>query len=349
MTLPAQLQEQVAAAKEIAEQLYGPTAGGDTDPAPENGSQGTAGEGGNTDPAPDAGSSDSSAVAPRAEDPATRTPEENNDTYAQRWRSLQGVYNAQKRQLDETQQRLANMEQLVAQMQTAPEPRQPSKAPKHLSEKDVTEYGEDMVDFARRAAREEAAPLAQALQQMMNRLDQLQGVVPTVRQLANDRVETAHEKFYAALTREVSDWKSVNEHPRFHEWLLSADPLSGLQRQTLLTDAHNNLDVTRTVSIFKTWKRESGMSDAPAAAAAAATNKAANVSKLERQVAPGRASSGTTPPAQAQKKQWTRSEIADFFREKQAGRYKGREAEARALESDIFLAQREGRVALSAA
>jgi hypothetical protein len=262
---------------------------------------------------------------------------------------LQGVYNAQKRQLDETQQRLANMEQLVAQMQTAPEPRQPSKAPQHLSEKDVTEYGEDMVDFARRAAREEAAPLAQALQQMMNRLDQLQGVVPTVRQLANDRVETAHEKFYAALTREVSDWKSVNEHPRFHEWLLSADPLSGLQRQTLLTDAHNNLDVTRTVSIFKTWKHESGMSDAPAAAAAAATNKAANVSKLERQVAPGRASSGTTPPAQAQKKQWTRSEIADFFREKQAGRYKGREAEARALESDIFLAQREGRVALSAA
>jgi hypothetical protein len=206
-----------------------------------------------------------------------------------------------------------------------------------------------MGDFARRAAREEAAPLAQALQQMMNRLDQLQGVVPTVRQLANDRVETAHEKFYAALTREVSDWKSVNEHPRFHEWLLSADPLSGLQRQTLLTDAHNNLDVNRTVSIFKTWKRESGMSDAPAAAAAAATNKATNVSKLERQVAPGRASSGTTPPAQAQKKQWARSEIADFFRDKQAGRFKGREAEARALESDIFLAQREGRVALSAA
>ena len=352
MALPTQLQEQVEQAKAIAEQFYGSKTDENPTPAGETSSQETS-EAAASEAAAAAPAAQSAtpAVATSVEQTATSTPEENNDTYAQRWRSLQGVYNAQKRQLDETQQRLSNMEQLVAQMQAAPAAGAPAQAkrPQHVTEKDVTEYGADMVEFARRVSREEVAPLAQAMQQLMQRIDQLQGVVPTVRQIADTQAKTAHEKFYDALTSRVADWKSVNDNPRFHEWLMSADPLSGLQRQTLLTDAHSNLDVTRTVSIFDTWKREAGIAAAPANDAAQAAAKASNISKLEKQVAPGRASSGTTPPAQQQKKQWTRTEIAQFFRDKMEGRFKGREAEARSLESDIFLAQREGRVALNAA
>jgi hypothetical protein len=352
MALPTQLQEQVDKAKAIAEQLYGEKTDENPTPAGEASSQE------NTDAAASeaaaaapAAQSATPAVATPVDQTATSTPEENNDTYAQRWRSLQGVYNAQKRQLDDTQQRLANMEQLVAQMQAAPAANAPAQAKRsqHVTDKDVTEYGADMVEFARRVSREEIVPLAQAVQQMMQRIDQLQGVVPTVRQIADTQAKTAHEKFYDALTGRVADWKKINDNPRFHEWLMSADPLSGLQRQTLLTDAHSNLNVDRTVSIFDTWKREAGIADAPANDAAQSAAKASNISKLEKQVAPGRASSGTTPPAQQQKKQWSRGEIAQFFADKMAGRYKGREAEARSLESDIFLAQREGRVALNAA
>jgi hypothetical protein len=344
MTLPPQLQEQVEKANAIAEQIYGPKT--DETPTP-------AGEGSQENveaAAPEAAAPAESAtpeVATSVENRAASTSEENDATYAQRWRSLQGVYNAQKRQLDETHQRLANMEQLVAQMQM-PATAAPKQA-KHVTDKDVTEYGADMVEFARRVSREEVVPLAQAMQHLMSRIDQLQGVVPMVKQVAQTQAKTAHERFYEALSNRVPDWQKINENARFHEWLMSADPLSGLQRQTLLTDAHDNLDLARVASVFDMWKREAGIVTAPAAAGAGAAAKSANQSKLEKQIAPGRASAGSAPPTQSQKKQWTRSEIAAFFKDKMDGKYKGREAEARTLESDIFLAQREGRVALNAA
>lgn len=332
MALPTQLQEQVDNAKIISEQLYGegkPSTAGD----PETGEEGS-----QDDTSAEAGTQE---VASNDESDNTQQTDENNNTYAQRWRSLQGVYNAQKRQLDETTSRLSNMEQLITQMQSAPAPQ--GQRASHVTDKDKTEYGEDMVEFARRVTREEVVPLAQAVQQLMGRIDQLQGVVPMVKQVADRQAQTTHEQFYAALTSRVPDWQSVNELQKFHDWLLSADPLSGLQRQTLLTDAHNNLDLPRVVSIFETWKRENGVATAPAVSA-----KTSNASKLERQIAPGRVS-GTNPPSQAQKKQWTRQDITAFFKDKMDGKYKGKEEEARSIESDIFLAQREGRVVLNAA
>lgn len=332
MALPTQLQEQVDNAKIISEQLYG-----EGKPSTEGGPE-TGEEGSQDDTSAEAGTQE---VASNDESDNTQQTDENNNTYAQRWRSLQGVYNAQKRQLDETTSRLSNMEQLITQMQSAPAPQ--DQRASHVTDKDKTEYGEDMVEFARRVTREEVVPLAQAVQQLMGRIDQLQGVVPMVKQVADRQAQTTHEQFYAALTSRVPDWQSVNELQKFHDWLLSADPLSGLQRQTLLTDAHNNLDLPRVVSIFETWKRENGVATAPAVSA-----KTSNASKLERQIAPGRVS-GTAPPSQAQKKQWTRQDITAFFKDKMDGKYKGKEEEARSIESDIFLAQREGRVVLNAA
>ena len=333
MALPTQLQEQIDNAKAIAEQYYGPKE--------ETSTEEVSAESEDSSQDGESSESETQEVASTQEQTTTPSEEENNETYAQRWRSLQGVYNAQKRHLDETMQRLNNMEKLVSQMQSAPE--QATKAPAHVTDKDVSEYGEDMVEFARRVTREEVGPLAQAVQQLMSRIDELQGVVPVVQRVAQSQAQNANEKFYASLTSRVPDWQEVNENRKFHDWLLSQDPLSGLQRQTLLTDAHDNLDLPRVVSIFEAWKRENGV--APAIQEAA---KSSNISKLERQIAPGRAS-GTTPPTQAEKKQWTRQDITAFFKDKMNGKYKGREEEARKLESDIFLAQREGRVVLNAA
>lgn len=351
MALPTQLQEQVSKAKEIAEQLYAKKPDGEPTTDVEE----------TTDPAPVAESAPATPVAQpttqaveQPQNAVAQSDDENNDTYAQRWRSLQGVYNAQKRQLDETQQRLFNMEQLIAQMQQASaapaqQQTQVAQATKHVTDKDMTEYGADMVEFARRVSREEVAPLAQAVKQLTARLEQLQGYVPVVKRVADTQARTAQERFFDDLESRVADWKAVNDDPRFHEWLLSQDPLSGLQRQTLLTDAHQALDVGRVANIFLSWKREAGIAVDPATETAQTQAKASNVAKLEKQIAPGRASAASAPPTPAQKKQWSRGEIAQFYQDKMAGRYKGREAEARAMEADIFLAQREGRVSLNAA
>ena len=125
MTLPAQIREQIKAANELREQAYGEDkAPAAPDTTPESEATATP-EAANTQV-------NTQAAAPAAESvegvrtsekPATPAAEdENSATYAQRWRSLQGVHNA-------TLQRIASLEQLIASMQTAPAPQQRVEPP----------------------------------------------------------------------------------------------------------------------------------------------------------------------------------------------------------------------------
>lgn len=357
MSLPEQIQRQVDEAKGIIKQFYGtegdnaPEGTDGTDSAPETPVAVTPVENEQVaEPAAPVGeATDTPVLSSPSQEVTHRDPEENNETYAQRWRSLQGIHSATQRKLEEATQRANSLEQLLSQMQNAKLDQSIPQPARHVTEKDVSEYGGDMVEFARRVSREEIAPLAQAVRTLLAKVDQLQGVVPTVQTVAAVQAQTAQERFYDALTARVADWRAVNGNPKFHDWLLDMDPLSGLQRQTLLMDAHNSLDVERVVNIFEMGKQALGITAAPAASATPApVAPKSNVSKLERMVAPGRANAATTPPQQAEKKQWTRAEIAKFYTDKSRGVYKGREAEAQALERDIFAAQREGRVAMAA-
>jgi hypothetical protein len=344
MTLPAQIQKQVDDAKAIIEQHYGPDAG-TADPVAPTEVEGSA---------PAQADPELAAVAATQQEPArmqgeTATPaeDENSPTYAQRWRSQQGIVNAVNRKLQESEARTANLEQLVASLQNASVAPQAQHTQSRLvTDTDVTEYGSEMVDFARRVTREEIAPIVQALHDLNRRIEQLQGMAPTVQRVVANQQATAEQSFADKLTRAVPDWTRINDDPRFHDWLLTPDDMTGLQRQTYLADAEQALDLQRVVSIFQAWKRESGVQTAPVAAAPAVPS---NASKLEKQVAPGRASASTAAPSQKAEKQYTPADIAAFYRDKLRGVYKDRAAEATAIERDIFLAQREGRVVQRAA
>jgi hypothetical protein len=338
MTLPAQIREQVKAATELREQAYG---GASNEDANKPESETTAAV---DTPQPEvvAPATESTAEVRTLEKPATPAAEdENSQTYAQRWRSLQGVHNAML-------QRVQGLEQLIATMQQpAPQQRQVEQAPsKLITPKDEDEFGTDMVDFARRVTREEMTPVMQALSQVQAQLAQLGNLAPAVQQVANTQAATAEEKFFAQLATSVPDWDRVNDDPRFHTWLLTPDEMTGITRQTYLDDARNNLDLRRVVSVFNTWKRETGV--APTAGTPQQATQQSNVSKLERQIAPGRSNAATSTPVQKAEKMWTPADIAKFFDDKRNGKYKGREAEASAAERDIFQAQREGRIRLAA-
>jgi len=335
MTLPAQIQKQVDDAKSIIEQHYGDNAGEGADPVS------TTVEEGST-PEPVAQATQQPESVRTQGEPATSAEDENSPTYAQRWRSQQGIVNAVNRKLQEAEARTANLEHLVASLQNASSapPAQHTQS-RLVTDTDVTEYGSEMVDFARRVTREEMAPIAQALHDMNRRLEQLQGMAPTVQRVVANQQATAEQSFADKLTRAVPDWTRINDDSRFHDWLLTPDDMTGLQRQTYLADAEQALDLNRVVSIFQAWKREAGVQTAPAAAAPAA---ASNASRLERQVAPGRASAASAAPTQKAEKQYTPEDITAFYKDKMQGKYRGREAEALAIERDIFKAPGEGRV-----
>ena len=343
MTLPEQLQKQVETANNLIAQHYGPKPSAD-----EAGTTGTeAASTANADPAPAApAATPTEPVRPQG-NPATPAEDENSETYAQRWRSQQGIVNAANRKLSQAEQRIATLEQLVSSMQSMPTAHAPQPSAPLVGEADVTEYGKEMIDFARRVTREEVAPIAQALHDLNRRLEQLQGLAPTVQRVAANQQVSAEQAFAAGLSKAVPDWGTINDDSRFHAWLLTPDAMTGITRQTYLADAEQTLDLNRVVSIFQAWKREAGVTQVPSAQDPAP--RATNVSKLEKQLAPGRASAATTPPSQKAEKTYTPADISKFYADKLHGVYKGKEAEATTIERDIFLAQREGRIVQRAA
>lgn len=262
------------------------------------------------------------------------------DTYEQRYRTLQGMYNADTGRLrSEVQQltgRLSQLEQLLASLSSAPQPATP-QVERLLSDKDVEEYG-DSIDVMRRVSREELSAANNRINELEQMLRQMQtSVLPRVEQVAQRQAMTAEQAFWSELSSAVPSWRDINANQGFHKWLLETDPLTGLSRQTYLEDAQRNLDVRRVAAFFTTWEGLNGQS------VAAQPRRSASDSQLDKQVAPGRSRGGSAPTPSAQKT-YSAQDIAKFFDDVRRGLYKGKEAERDRIERDIFAAQRENRI-----
>lgn len=323
MSLPEQIQRQVDEAKDIIAKHYGTEAQADPQPDASAADQAPPAEG--SEPAP-------------AATVVTQPVGDDDKTYEQRWRSLQGIYNSTAQQLKAQESRMRDLENLIASLQTAPRT-EPAPAKQHVTDSDVETFGVDEVDMMRRAAREELAPFVGALSALREEVAALKGLAPVVNTVAANQRVSAEEKFFGQLTERVSDWQTINANRKFHEWLLTPDPMTGITRQTYLEEAQRSFDILRTVNIFGAWKQVSGTSTVTPGK----THLTSVASELELQVAPGR-KIATPAPASSEGRQWKTTEITAFYDDVRRGLYKGKEAERVETERDIFAAQREGRV-----
>lgn len=340
MSLPEQLQKQVEEAKSIIEQHYG---AGNPEAA--------LGEpGGNSVPETIPAQEDKAATQQKEAavptQPARPAEDENSESYAQRWRSLQGIYHAAVQKNQQLEGRISQLEQLIASMQTAQAQEvTPAQDGSGLTTQDLEDYGEDLVGMSRRAAREELRTRDAVIAQLQQEIAALRAVVPTVQRVAQQQQTTAEERFFQQLGQLVPDFQVVNVNPKFHEWLLTPDSMTGIMRQTYLEDAQRTLDVQRVANIFNAWKELTGAAQTPAQQAR--TPKPDPASELERQVAPGRVTSGNAPVPQPANT-YTREDITKFYDDVRKGAFRGREQERASIERDIFLAQKEGRIRLAA-
>ena len=340
MALPEQIRKQSEAVQELYKQMAddqpdGDKPDGDAPPAD-----------GGSESAADAQPTNQDAPPPVVE----QQPEDNKppeETVLQKYKTLQGMYNAEVPRLHqqnrELNSRLQQMEQLLASMQSAQPQKPTEQAPsKLISEKDVEEYGESL-DVMRKVSREEMSPIFQRLSAIEGFLQQMQtNVVPQVQQVAHRQAVSAEQAFWAGLSDTVSNWREINDSPDFQSWLLEADPLTGITRQTYLEDAQRALDAQRVANFFRAWLERTGQGTV-----AQSNGRASASSELERQVAPGRSKSAGNP-AQSKGKMWTPEEIQGFFNQVRQGKFKGREAERDRIERDIFAAQRENRIQANA-
>jgi len=346
MAIPEQIRKQTEAVQELYKQLNpGDNTGAGASPA-----DGTATtESTNSQTADENSVSNVAAPSPTNEQ---KTGDDNvqDETAVQKYRTLQGMYNAEVPRLHqqnrEMAQRVQQMEQLLATLSaqqsapaTAPAPQQ---AERLVSDKDVEEYGES-IDMMRKVSREEVNLVAQRIGQLEQMLKQMQtNVVPQVQNLAHRQQMSAEQAFWADLTAVVPNFRDINGKVEFQSWLLEADPLTGITRQTYLDAAQRELDARRVANFFSTWLESAGQ-----AAVAQSTGNTPS-SELEKQVSPGRSRSTGTPATTNQGKTYSPSDIQKFFNDVRSGKYKGREQDRSRIERDIFAAQRENRITANA-
>lgn len=328
MAIPAQIRKQSEAIAKLYEDLN-PTEGAPASAEDEAVQQPEAnGEGGAAaEPAP-------------AEQGRPGTPKEEQTT-EQRYRTLQGMYNADTARLraenNQLSQRVGQLEQLISSLSAPQQTPAQAAAAKLITDKDVEEYGES-IEVMRRAAREELSVRDQKIAELERLVMQVQtNVVPKVESVVQRQALNAEQMFWSELSAEVPDWREINANQDFHSWLLEVDPLSGMTRQTYLDSAQNQLDARRVAGFFRTWQSLNSGSVAQQTRNAAAT-------QLEKQVAPGRGRTATGTSAAADAKSYSRADVSKFFDDVRKGLYKGREQERDRIERDIFAAQREGRI-----
>jgi hypothetical protein len=279
-------------------------------------------------------------IAPQSEpvEPGEGGQEEN---FEQKWKTLQGMYNADTARLSTQNQelngRLQHMEELISTMQATPDvPPEPEKPKSLLTEDEVEEYGES-IDIMRKVNQETADTQQIQIDLLNTTIQQLQGqVVPRVEQIASQQAQSTEQNFWSALSSTVPNWREINDSPEFQAWLLEVDPLTNMTRQTYLDGAQRDMDAGRVAQFFASWTQANGTTPAQ-------PNRSASDSELAKQVAPSKGRSIGAPHGNT-KRTYTPQDITDFFKDVRDGKFNGKEEERDKIERDIFAAQSDGRI-----
>lgn len=205
--------------------------------------------------------------APAEPAPAPAAPTSADDGYLQKYRTLQGVFNAEQGRWNAEKKVLETRLQALESARPAPAAAAPAPAPTSLvTSADVDTYGPELLDVIGRKATEIAKQMvAEQMQALKPELDRTREQVTNV---TAQVYRTSEEKFYGELEREVPDWQAINTDQRWLDWLAEVDDLSGVPRQRYLDNASQSLDHTRAARLFTAFKDAAGLNK-PAAAAPA--------------------------------------------------------------------------------
>lgn len=261
--------------------------------------------------------------------------------WERRFSAMKGRYDRAEGQVRQLSEQIASLNNIIATMQattTPPSSKEAEDAIERLiTPEEENDYGQDFLKVVGKKAKEELLPVIKKYEDKISELEaRLQGVNGYVAQDAKARM-------LEVLDDKLPDWREVNRNEDFLSWLQLPDLYSGDIRHNLLKAAYERNDATRVLAFFNGFlAEEAAMS--PAEARTEETRAPAPVLDPKSLAAPGRAKSAAASSAPAEKPIFTRAQIAKFYADATAGKFRGREAERDRLEMQIFEAEREGRI-----
>lgn len=281
---------------------------------------------------------------PRAPAPDGQKPVSGEDNWEHKYNSLKGRYDQQATAVSNMTHRINEMEALIARLgdtannQQAPTPAELTFKP--ISQEERETFGEDFIDVAQRSAMERLNPEVSRLSNEIKKLqDQLGKVVTTT-------AKNQQQNIYTFLDSKLENWRAINRDQEFIAWASLPDPFSGVTRIEMLREAFNKGDGPRVLNFFQGFLKDEAATDPAARVKPEVPASRQNKVPLETFAAPGRAKApaATEHNAPGEKETITRAQIANFYRLKAQGHWRGNPEEEKALEARIFAAEREGRI-----
>ena len=270
--------------------------------------------------------------------PSQQDPEE--ETWRQRFNTLQGKFDAEVPQL---YGQIRNLTNLIASMQQAPQAPPPPPAPvtPQITDEDREMWGDDLPNAVSRWV---GSAQDDRIRQLEAQVQYLTG--------GQQRVDTSLTQHSVMSQLDMDPdlngrWRQLNEDPRYLQWLSEVDSFSARPRIELLREAYGQGDANRTGRFFKSYLAEHTAPPVARAPSHTMQNGSAPAGRmrLEELAAPGRAAaSGTNGGASPERRMWTNREIGAFYRDVQRGVYRSRQADKDRIEADILAAASEGRV-----
>lgn len=258
-----------------------------------------------------------------------------------RYNALRGKYDSEVPNLRAQLETLSRQqEQLLKLLEDSP--KGGVEVSDEQSKADREQFGEDLVAMVDRQAMALLKRLGLSPEALKKLEDQLSEVRTVTSSVVAEVEKSSEQKMLETLHRNLPEYAQIDNDPRFGEWLQQADPISGIKRAVLYQKAGmEDFDAARVERIMRQFVAELGLklrSDVDKGVAA----PAAAVDPRAAQAAPPRGVSAPAAPAAAQKKVWTKAEVADFYNKSMRGKYSPEEAKR--IEAEIFEAQREGRI-----
>lgn len=277
-------------------------------------------------------------VTPAGNEPQTKA--EDDQSWEHRYKSMKGRYDRADAQIRAMSEQISSLQNVIATMQVAAPTRETQfsdqTAERFITAEEEQDYGSDFLNVVGKKAKEELMPIVKGYEQKIAELEtRLKGFGGYVEQDAKSRVE-------ATLDERVPNWRDVNMDPNFISWLKLPDPYSGAIRHELLKAAYQRHDAPRVTAFFNGFLAEEAATDP--ATGEIGRSKAPAKRSLEEFAAPGRAKTAAATGAPAEKPIITRAEIAKFYADSAAGKFRGRDAEKNRIEAQIFEAERDGRI-----
>lgn len=265
--------------------------------------------------------------------PADDSKEEVSESFKQKYATLRGKYDAEVPRLHQQVKELTDQMNAIREEAEAAkkvEAEKPKEKVSYVTDADREEYGDDLIDFQRRVAKEVSQEYEDRFEQQAKVIEQLQ------QQISNTGNQVGEVGFTQKLNALVPGFDQLDNDERWVAWLNEYDPMTRGPRRDQAQAAFNAGDaeaVAHYVGLF----RES--------VEPVANGKSDRDTELEKQVTPSRSASTVTNKSSSKNsKVYSEKELNNAWTKIRTLNTQGKYDDAEKLEAELTAAYMEGRV-----